>query len=472
MRRDDGSDPGGRANPGAGQVADIPVAAASVRWERPTARSFWNALADPEREALAAAGVEEVFRAGAVLCHTGEDPTVISAARIVDAPVIKARLAADQADLVFAASDYVYDHVVRNCDGRVDPATFEHMECQVKESHVSAWVHLAGRVALPLPDLALVPPPLAAADARASVQAPGPLPVAPGPLPVAPGPLPVAPPLGKLPPEVRGRDGLIGELRRALRPYPWRASRAFVIAGMGGLGKSTVALTAAGMARQRGYRVWWVHAADTARLTSGMLEVLRELSAPESVTVPVREGARTASARAWEFLNGDHGAGRRWLLVLDGADNPAVLAGADATTPADGTGWLRADPAGMVIVTTRIRDPQVWGTRITLRELKSLDDEAGAEVLRDLAPEVADPGGHEARELSRRLGGLPLALHLAGASRATLARLAARQGRRAEAEELYRQVIADRTRVLGASHPDTAAVRNELAQAASAVTGC
>ena len=214
---------------------------------------------------------------------------------------------------------------------------------------------------------------------------------------------------------MRGRDGLIGELRRALRPYPWRASRAFVIAGMGGLGKSTVALTAARMARQRGYRVWWVHAADTARLTSGMLEVLRELGAPESVTVPVREGARTASARAWEFLNGDHGAGRRWLLVFDGADNPAVLAGADATTPADGTGWLRADPAGMVIVTTRIRDPQVWGTRVTLRELKPLDDEAGAEVLRDLAPEVADPGGHEARELSRRLGGLPLALHLAGA---------------------------------------------------------
>ena len=280
-------------------------------------------------------------------------PAVISAARIVDAPVIKARLAAEQADLVFAASDYVYDHVVRNCDGRVDPAAFEHMECQVKESHVSAWMYLAGRVSPP-PGLRLVPPP-------------------------APGPLPVAAPLGKLPPEVRGRDGLIGELRRALRPYPWRASRAFVIVGMGGLGKSTVALTAARMARQRGYRVWWVHAADTARLTSGMLEVLRELGAPESVTVPVREGARTASARAWEFLNGDHVAGRRWLLVFDGADNPAVLAGADATTPADGAGWLRADPAGMVIVTTRIRDPQVWGARVTLRELKPLDDEAGAE---------------------------------------------------------------------------------------------
>jgi hypothetical protein len=123
------------------------------------------------------------------------------------------------------------------------------------------------------------------------------------------------------------------------------------------------------MARERGYRVWWVRAADSALLTSGMLEVLRELGAPESVTAPVREGARTAPARAWEFLNRDHGAGRRWLLVFEGADNPAVLAGPDADTPADGTGWLRADPAGIVIVTTRTRDPQIWGTRVTLREL-------------------------------------------------------------------------------------------------------
>ena len=200
---------------------------------------------------------------------------------------------------------------------------------------IGAWAHLAGRVAPP-PVLSLVP---------AS----------------SPGPLPVGAPLGKLPPEVRGRDGIIGELRRALRPYPRRASRAFVIAGMGGLGKSTVALTAARMARERGYRVWWVRAADSALLTSGMLEVLRELGAPESVTVPVREGARTAPERAWEFLNGDHHAGRRWLLVFDNADNPAVLAGADAGTPADGTGWLRPDPAGLVIVTSRVRDPRVWG---------------------------------------------------------------------------------------------------------------
>ena len=326
-------------------------------------------------------------------------PTVITAARIVEAPVLKQRLAAEHADLVFAVSGYVWDHLVRDCVGRVDAGAFVQVETGVKEFQGPAWIYLAG------------PPrrPDWATDTGSPVGAPATSSA------TRVGPLPVEAPLGKLPTDVRGREGLLGELRRAMRPHPWRASRAFVVAGMGGLGKSTVGLAAARMARDRGYRVWWVRAANTAALTGGMLEVLRELDAPESVMAPVREGAQIAPARAWEFLNGEHAAGRRWLLVFDGADNPAVLAGVDATTPADGTGWLRADPAGMVIVTTRNRDPQAWGTQVTLRELKPLDAGAGAEVLDDLAPDVADPGGREARELSARLGGLPLALHLAGA---------------------------------------------------------
>ena len=89
MKRDSGAGPADaeyRAEQAAGRVADVPVAAASVRWERPTARSFWNALADPERDALAAAGVEEVFRAGAVLCRAGEDTSQVM---IIDSGWVK-----------------------------------------------------------------------------------------------------------------------------------------------------------------------------------------------------------------------------------------------------------------------------------------------------------------------------------------------------------------------------------------------
>ena len=79
---------------------------------------------------------------------------MIGTARILDAPVVKDRLADAQADLIFAVSDYVYDHVVRHGAGRVDASAFEHVECQVKESHVSAWIHLAGRIGPPPTDAA------------------------------------------------------------------------------------------------------------------------------------------------------------------------------------------------------------------------------------------------------------------------------------------------------------------------------
>jgi hypothetical protein len=69
---------------------------------------------------------------------TGE--AVIVAARILDVPVLKARLAADQAGLMFAASGYVYDHVIRHCVGRVDSATVEHVDYLVKKTRVPAWV--------------------------------------------------------------------------------------------------------------------------------------------------------------------------------------------------------------------------------------------------------------------------------------------------------------------------------------------
>jgi tetratricopeptide (TPR) repeat protein len=230
------------------------------------------------------------------------------------------------------------------------------------------------------------------------------------------GGLPVAVPLGRLPAEIRGRDGLRAELRRPLgrRPHPRRSGRTWVLAGMGGLGKSTMALATAQTARARGWRVWWVTATDTASLTGGMLEVLRQLRAPETVIKPVREGAPAAADRAWEYLNGPHPAGRRWLLIFDNADTPDVLAAPGQASPADHAGWLRPDPSGMVIVTTRNKDPRTWGHGITIRELAPLGKDDAAKILADLAPGVRDPGGSQARELGRRLGGLPLALHLAG----------------------------------------------------------
>jgi len=228
-----------------------------------------------------------------------------------------------------------------------------------------------------------------------------------------PGALPVAPPVGRLPVDVRGRDALLAEVRRSLIERKPRGS-VWVLTGMGGLGKSTVALAVADTALARGLRAWWITATDTASLTGGMLEVLAQLGAPESVTRLVQEGAPTAPERAWDFVSGSRAAGKRWLLVFDDADNPAVLAAAGKEDPADGTGWLRPGLPGMVMVTTRRRDPRIWGRKVQQRELEPLDDEVAADVLGDLAPLLREHAREPAKDLGHRLGGLPLALHLAG----------------------------------------------------------
>ena len=226
------------------------------------------------------------------------------------------------------------------------------------------------------------------------------------------GALSVAAPFGRLPVQVRGRGALLAELRKSLIGRR-QMDNTWILTGMGGVGKSTVALAVADAARSRGYRVWWVNAADRAFLIGGLLELLGQLDAPEMLLRLIREDAPIAPDRTWEFLNRKHAAGRRWLLIFDAADDPSVLAAAGQSNPADGTGWLRAVSAGMIIVTSRSRNPATWGSRSRIRELEVLDDTTAAQVLTDIA-RVGDGELNDAKALGRRLGGLPLALHLAG----------------------------------------------------------
>jgi tetratricopeptide (TPR) repeat protein len=206
----------------------------------------------------------------------------------------------------------------------------------------------------------------------------------------------VAVPVGRLPIEVRGRDELLRDLRgqRGL----------VVLAGMGGVGKSTVAAELARHADP----VWWVSAADASSLTAGVVTVARRLAAGERDLAALAAQAGDGPDRLWALLER---APEGWLLVLDNADQPALLA-AQGTATADGTGWARASRRGLLVVTSRWADRTVWPRQARIYRLQPLSEEEAAQVLLDLAPDAGDLV--EARRLSRRLGGLPLALHLAG----------------------------------------------------------
>ena len=142
----------------------------------------------------------------------------------------------------------------------------------------------------------------------------------------------IAPPTGQLDESLplRGRDGLLAELAGD-------SARVRVLHGLGGCGKTRLALEATVRAQQHGTEVWWVSAAQPDVLAAGMRALGRRLG----MTDAELEHGDVADV-IWQRL-----ADRRepWLLVIDNADDPQVLAGAGACV-AEGRGWLRPDDRG------------------------------------------------------------------------------------------------------------------------------
>jgi tetratricopeptide (TPR) repeat protein len=215
----------------------------------------------------------------------------------------------------------------------------------------------------------------------------------------------LAPPAGLLPPQVHGRDTLLDTLH-ALVETP--DGRAHVLCGLGGCGKTTVALSAAQAAVAGGSRVWWITARDETSLITDLLELVMDLAATSAEIRHARTGMRSLTDLVWRRLEA---LPSRWLLVVDNADEPDLLA-ADEGRVGDGNGMVRGSSRGLVLVTSRAGGPQLWGGQAVLHPVGPLDDRDGGQVLCDLAPDAGK--ADDAAVLAGRLGGLPLALRAAG----------------------------------------------------------
>ncbi|MEU6073319.1 tetratricopeptide repeat protein [Micromonospora sp. NPDC047074] len=208
------------------------------------------------------------------------------------------------------------------------------------------------------------------------------------------------------PTELRGRQDLLAELL-ALAERPEHGPA--VLVGQAGAGKSALVAALAELMRGWGRQVWWISAADLAGFSMGVARVVRDLGGSLTDVESVTKGAADGPDRLWRLLDRSP---LGWLLVIDNADDPWTLAAPGAPAGVqDGAGWARASRHGLVVVTSRETDDRMWtGARtIGVGHLGVAD---AAQVLRDLAPQAGDETG--ARALARRLGGLPLALQLAG----------------------------------------------------------
>jgi tetratricopeptide (TPR) repeat protein len=200
-----------------------------------------------------------------------------------------------------------------------------------------------------------------------------------------------------------GRDDELAQLRSHLQAGKATAlSQPQAISGLGGIGKTQLALEYAYRTHQDYQAVLWARAESTEALVSSYVAIASLLRLPEREAK--EQELAVQAVKMWLLTH------RGWLLILDNADELALLA--DFLPPALG---------GHMLLTTRA----VATGRLAHRlEIETLLPEQGALFLLRraglIAPDAAlAQASLQERELAlqitQELGGLPLALDQAGA---------------------------------------------------------
>ncbi|WP_158273902.1 tetratricopeptide repeat protein [Micromonospora sp. RP3T] len=192
-----------------------------------------------------------------------------------------------------------------------------------------------------------------------------------------------------------GRDTELAFLRAHLHPEPASdgSSLGIVLHGLGGVGKTELALQFTHTARDRFTLTWWITADTGDNLAAGLAALTRALNPGWPATAGVSDAADWATQ--WLASHAD------WLVVLDNVNDLATIETLAA-----------AAKDGRILVTSR-RDVDWVALRLTSLPLGPLTRPASVDLLRRWSGRTAEPA--DATGLASDMGDLPLALRQAAA---------------------------------------------------------
>src|SRR5581483_1419437 len=168
--------------------------------------------------------------------------------------------------------------------------------------------------------------------------------------------------------------------------------------GLGGIGKTQLAIEYAYRHRYAYQAIFWVEAETYASLTSSFVRFAAALVLPEEA----EEDQRKTVAAVLRWLNRHEG----WLLIFDNVENLSFIKSFSPTSD-----------QGAILLTTRLQSLGTLAQRLALppMTLQEGSDFLLARTNRKKYAEVNQQEYAAAQEIITEMGGLPLALEQAGA---------------------------------------------------------
>ncbi|USP82006.1 hypothetical protein yc1106_09280 [Curvularia clavata] len=187
-----------------------------------------------------------------------------------------------------------------------------------------------------------------------------------------------------------------------------------VIHGLGGIGKTQLAVEYVRRYQEKYTAVFWLNANDEDSLRLSFRAIAQLILKYHPSTAVLRnidlEGDLVQVVNAVKSWLG-HRDNTSWLMIYDNYDNPRTSSYSDPST-VDLRQYLPGSDQGSVIITTRSANVTL-GQRLHVQKLTGLED--GLKILSNTSRRGNIEHDPDARALVVKLDGLPLALSTAGA---------------------------------------------------------